>query len=574
MTQNNLLPQGTVLNNRYCINKYLASGGFGNTYMAIDLNFESKVAIKELFIETICCRNEEDLSVLISVASNRITFDKQKARFIKEARRLHSFGHPNIVRVSDVFEENGTAYYVMDYVEGVTLSNKVRSDGAISEYLSRNYLSQILSALEYIHRKGVLHLDLKPGNIMVNQDDEVVLIDFGASKQYETVGEDEKSTTASALAYTPGYAPMEQTGNLNDKVGTYTDIYSLGATLYFILSGKKPPIGIQIIDSGLPRIEGVSDSLWQVIEKSMSVLIRNRIQTVAEFRKTMDISSVVILKNTDDQNDINCNETIVDEKTKLLNGDYDNIVNDDNQIEELSNSESQIDSNEAEEVYEYEIDNDQESSNRKKLWQLIAAVVLLFGVIFIWKMLYNVPQDNQENLSLNVDTIVEPINESAISEKEVNKSNVKKKTDQSIKKRENSELSNKNEKNVEAKKEKDNIIERKDDKVESNTKETQKLDDRSPQFPGGDVAFVKWIDSHLIYPTDAKKESIQGSVVVQFVVESDGSIGQVRVSKGCHPSLDKEAIRVIKSLPKFLPAVVNGSPMRCWYRTTVNFKLS
>ena len=80
-----------------------------------------------------------------------------------------------------MFEENGTAYYVMDYVEGVTLSNKVRSDGAISEYLSRNYLSQILSALEYIHRKGVLHLDLKPGNIMVNQDDEVVLIDFGAS---------------------------------------------------------------------------------------------------------------------------------------------------------------------------------------------------------------------------------------------------------------------------------------------------------------------------------------------------------------------------------------------------------
>jgi Serine/threonine protein kinase len=147
----------------------------------------------------------------------------------------------NIVKVHDLFEENGTAYYVMDYIDGESLAERLKRTGKpMSEQDIKKLLPQILDALKEVHQNEIWHLDLKPGNIMVDKLGNAYLIDFGASKQIRANG---SMTTSTALCYTPGYAPNEQIGQMYDRFGPWTDIYALGATIYNLLTNKKPPNG-------------------------------------------------------------------------------------------------------------------------------------------------------------------------------------------------------------------------------------------------------------------------------------------------------------------------------------------
>ncbi len=279
------LHTGTIIDRRYKILRYISSGGFGNTYEAYDMRLNTRVAIKELFMASICNRNTSNNTVVVSVPNNKTTFESHKRKFIKEARRLCGFTHTNIVRVTDVFESNGTAYYVMDYIDGCPLSQFPKP---MSESVARLYLEQILNALEHVHNHNILHLDIKPGNIMIDDNNNAILIDFGASKVFDSEG-DSKNDTSSSLAYTPGYAPLEQIQNksIND-IGPFSDIYALGATLYTLLKGERPPGALEILESGsLPPIEGVSPSIKKVIEQSMTVTRNNRIASIAEFRKVL-----------------------------------------------------------------------------------------------------------------------------------------------------------------------------------------------------------------------------------------------------------------------------------------------
>ena len=285
------LPKGTRLSNRYRIECHLKSGGFGNTYMAIDERFNASVAIKELYIEEICGRVKDSTMVILSLGTNQKTFQSHKERFVKEAYRLFQFSHPNVVKVTDVFEENGTAYYVMEYIDGMSLQDIVMKYGSLTEDSLMPYLDQILSALNYVHSKGVLHLDLKPGNIMLDKSGRIVLIDFGASKQFESVRGNEKSSTLSASAYTVGYAAPEQTGSVDDKVGSYSDIYSLGATIYCLLSGVRPKSPNEIMNEGLPQIESISPMMRNVITAAMAYRINDRIQSVQKFYECFNVGS-------------------------------------------------------------------------------------------------------------------------------------------------------------------------------------------------------------------------------------------------------------------------------------------
>lgn len=237
-----LLAIGTTLaNGKYRIEKYLASGGFGNTYMATDTAFDEKVAIKELFIKGVCGRMDNATDVSISLTENQRTFNAQREKFRKEARRLRKLDHKHIVRVHDLFDENGTTYYVMDFIEGESLSTRLkRTHQPMTEAEVLPMLSQVLDALEVVHNEGIWHLDLKPANIMVDDKDNVQLIDFGASKQLRNADGNSLSTS-SALACTPGYAPSEQMEQNIEKFGPWTDLYSLGATLYHLLTLQQPP---------------------------------------------------------------------------------------------------------------------------------------------------------------------------------------------------------------------------------------------------------------------------------------------------------------------------------------------
>lgn len=237
-----MLKVGTRLaNGRYIIEEYLASGGFGNTYIATDKAFDEKVAIKELFIKGVCGRGDDSAEVSVSLTDNQRAFSAHKEKFRKEARRLRKLSNPHIVGVLDLFDENGTSYYVMDFVEGESLSARLkRTKKPMTEAEVLLVLPQILDALESVHNEGIWHLDLKPANIMIDKKGNIILIDFGASKQVKNANGDSLSTS-SAMAYTQGYAPSEQMEQSIDKFGPWTDLYALGATLFNLLTMQKPP---------------------------------------------------------------------------------------------------------------------------------------------------------------------------------------------------------------------------------------------------------------------------------------------------------------------------------------------
>ena len=234
-----MLQVGTILHGTYKIESYLASGGFGNTYLAKNIEFDETYAIKEFFVKGVCQRDDNSTTISVSNAENTNSFEQQREKFKKEARRLRSLSNPHIVKVYDLFEENGTAYYVMDYVDGENLSARLkRTNAPLAESEVRNYLNQILDGLEAIHNEGMFHLDIKPANIMVDSHNVVKLIDFGASKQQSTVG---GATMSTGISYTNGYAPSEQMAQSYDKFGPWTDFYALGATMYKLLTNQDPP---------------------------------------------------------------------------------------------------------------------------------------------------------------------------------------------------------------------------------------------------------------------------------------------------------------------------------------------
>lgn len=234
-----LLPVGTILHGTYSIESYLSSGGFGNTYVVTNVQFGETRAIKEFYLKGICQREGDSTTVSVSNSENTISFNQQCEKFKKEARRLRGLDNPHIVKVYDLFEENGTAYYVMDYVDGENLSTRLaRTNTPLAEKTVLNYLNQILDGLQAIHNSGMLHLDIKPANIMVDKNDVVKLIDFGASKQQAST---DGVTTTTGVYYTNGYAPIEQIAQSYDKFGPWTDFYALGATLYKLLTNQNPP---------------------------------------------------------------------------------------------------------------------------------------------------------------------------------------------------------------------------------------------------------------------------------------------------------------------------------------------
>ena len=281
------LPNNTLLQGgKYKIVRFISSGGFGCTYEAEHILLKKRVAIKEFFVKDFCNRDETTSQISVGITSKTALVSKLKSKFIAEAQSLCSLEHPNIVHVFDVFEENGTAYYVMDYIDGLSLNDMVKKDGPMSEQKAVGYIMQVADALKYVHSQNRLHLDIKPGNIMVDENDKAVLIDFGASKQYDEEGGENTSTL---LGKTPGYAPLEQMGNDVVKFLPSTDIYALGATLYKLLTGNTPP-SASLLASGetldaMPSF--ISEGTRNAIIQSMQTNKMKRPQSIGEFEKLL-----------------------------------------------------------------------------------------------------------------------------------------------------------------------------------------------------------------------------------------------------------------------------------------------
>lgn len=283
-----ILPSGTMLRGgQYRIDRHLASGGFGNTYLAMDVNLNAKVAIKEFYIKTINYRESDSRTVGVSNASNLDMFHSLRNKFKKEAQRIFKIQHGNVVRVFSLFEEFGTVYYAMDFIEGESLNSIIKRDGPVGEPQARSVFLQMLDALEVVHQSGFFHLDIKPHNIMLTPDGVVKLIDFGASKHANKA----EATTITGFAFTPEYAPPELTNQEYDEIGPWTDIYSLGITLYRILSDAPIPSKKDI------RVKGASAFVYsQPVSDAMQQLIVNMTQGASE-RRPQSIAQLRALAN-------------------------------------------------------------------------------------------------------------------------------------------------------------------------------------------------------------------------------------------------------------------------------------
>ncbi len=264
----------TLCNGKYELMKFLGKGGFGITYLGRHILLNKYVAIKEYFPKDNFRRESNGTQVSYS--------DKSVARrniekFLKEAKTMAELNHEGVVKVNDVFEENNTAYYVMDYMEGKSLEEQL----PIAQEQALAYIKQAAEALQYVHTKGILHLDIKPANIMINQSGKAVLIDFGISKHYDSEG---KGTSLSTQGYSSGYSPIEQMtpGGLKQFTPP-TDIYALGATLYKIISGTTPPASTDLADEEtLSRPENMSMEVFGFINKCMQQKRKDRPQTMSE----------------------------------------------------------------------------------------------------------------------------------------------------------------------------------------------------------------------------------------------------------------------------------------------------
>ena len=290
-----LLPNTTLQGGKYKIEKLLGQGGFGNTYVGYNTAFDERIAIKEFFMRGVTERDDTTCAVSVSNEENVPQFEEQREKFKKEARRLRKLKNEHIVKVHDLFEENGTAYYVMDYIDGENLAERMKRIGKpFSETEVRKMIPQVLDALKEVHQNEIWHLDIKPGNIMLDKNDNAYLIDFGASKQIRANG---SVTTSTALCYTPGYAPNEQIGQMYDRFGPWTDIYALGATIYTLLTNKKPPVAIDIEEDGEDAFvfpDSVSSQMRELVIWMMNPQRKKRPQKVDEIIDSLSSNEVQI----------------------------------------------------------------------------------------------------------------------------------------------------------------------------------------------------------------------------------------------------------------------------------------
>lgn len=296
------LSKGCLLKGKsydYYIEGVLGQGSFGITYLASvrmsgelgSLNTGMRVAIKEFFMRDI---NGRDGTSVTSGSKHGI-YEDYKRKFKREALNLSKLNHPDIVKVVELFEANSTAYYVMEYIDGGSLNSYIDEHGPLNENTAVALCTKIGSALSFMHSKRMLHLDLKPSNIMMRRDGTPVLIDFGLSKQYDNNGEPESSTNVGLG--TPGYAPIEQADYHDGKGFPVTmDVYALGATMFKMLTGQRPPEASSILNDGFPygllKKHGVSTNVIKAVESAMNPVRSKRCASVKDF--------IYMLRNGDD----------------------------------------------------------------------------------------------------------------------------------------------------------------------------------------------------------------------------------------------------------------------------------
>lgn len=275
------LPSGICLHDTYQIQDTIGAGGFGITYLGVHKNSGRAVAIKEYFPSSLAVRNkQEDVFTLQPFPDKNIEiFQKGRQRFLNEAKILKSFPDlESIVSVYDLFEENGTVYLVMEYIDGLTLSQYIHENSPLTFPEISELMTPVIRSLSVIHKKGLIHRDISPDNLILGIDNRLHLIDFGAASR--DVSQNDKNT----VILKAGYAPPEQYIP-NGKTGAWTDIYAICTTMYFALTGETPTEAMTRLDADSllsTRIHNILPWQYAILEKGLQLRPSDRFQTADE----------------------------------------------------------------------------------------------------------------------------------------------------------------------------------------------------------------------------------------------------------------------------------------------------
>ena len=298
---------------KYRIVRVLGQGGFGITYLAENTLLEKKVAIKEFFPKDFCGRDNTS-HLALGTQNNAEIVAKLKERFLKEANNIAKLDHPGIVKIHDVFDENNTAYYVMDYIEGENLNEMVKRNGPLSEAKAVEYIRKVGDALDYIHSRKMTHFDVKPANIVVRRsDDRPILIDFGLSKQYNLHGD---ATSTLMQGVSQGYSPIElYNAGAIQSFSPQTDVYSLGATLFYLTVGTVPPDASSVLNNPSILNGFTPHDIERTIRLAMNPIASQRISSVQIF-----LYELCLTKGNDENETSSENTILIQNKTHLVNG--------------------------------------------------------------------------------------------------------------------------------------------------------------------------------------------------------------------------------------------------------------
>lgn len=566
---------GTILHGEaydYKIMDVLGQGTFGITYKAkvemkgalgrLDSNMY--VAVKEFFMKEV--NGRENSSVTSGSTSNGGLFYYYRDKFEREARNLSTLSHPNIVKVLEAFHANGTTYYSMEYIDGISLDKKIAQSpqGRMPLTEAIETLKQIGAAIAFMHSRNMLHLDVKPGNVMMRKDGTAVLIDFGLSKQYTSDGEPESSTKVGAG--TPGYAPIEQASYHEGKgFPTMMDVYALGGTLFKMLTGQRPPEASEILNEGFPadslRQFFIPDNIVNSISKAMAPLKKDRWQTVDEFVKHLDEHGEHTIYEGANPESARSESTTFDDRkfSHKLQGDFE--------------------------------DNDEDQAES---WfarnKVVCAVAALLVALVVGLYVTNSRTDKEPQTAAT-EQPTQPTDSIAASQEEAGETAEGKVADNNNETRPDGKPTKEANNDRQASPSQASPRPNKTTQNGHNAPEPVKskllnipqpvnsnsvydVVEQMPSFPGGISGLRTYLNQNIRYPAEAQETCAQGRVVVSFVVGKDGHISDVTVLRSVDPSLDKEAVRVIRNMPRWTPGKQGGEPVKVRYNVPVSFRLN
>ena len=287
------LPMGTILAGKYLVGRVLGQGGFGITYVGWDIALERKVAIKEYYPSGQVSRNpgSRGLTWYTSVQSQQAKQNGTQI-FLKEARKMSKVDDiPNVVRVRDLFQENETAYIVMDFVEGETLKARLEKTGPLPWEQAKDIFLPAIQAMEQVHKAGLVHRDISPDNLMLTPDGKVKILDLGAAKDLSV-----NNGASSMQVAKGGFSPFEQYTQRGSS-GPWTDVYAMAATVYYTLTGKLPPVATdRVVEDTIsweePGLKALSAQALEALQKAMVISAKNRMQSMEELEKGLYSTTV------------------------------------------------------------------------------------------------------------------------------------------------------------------------------------------------------------------------------------------------------------------------------------------